>query len=227
MPGLYEEGERILVYGDYDVDGICSLAILKYALQLLGGTVDVHVPHRLREGYGLQPKVITEAAGRGVILLVTVDTGIRSRETISHARSLGLDVIVTDHHLPETELPAAIAVVNPNRSDCAYPNKALCGAGVTWKLIQALLRQSAIPVKRQQLLLESLLKPVAIATIADVVPLLGENRSIVARGLGLSLWFGIALIIAGIIVGAFAGWHHIRLVRQLDSGETTHSRASM
>jgi len=87
-------GERILVYGDYDVDGICSLTILKHALELLGGTVDVHVPHRLREGYGLQPKVITEAVGRNVTLLVTVDTGIRSLEAVNHARSLGLDVIV-------------------------------------------------------------------------------------------------------------------------------------
>lgn len=156
-------------------------------------------------------KVITEAAGRGVTLLVTVDTGIRSREAVSRARSLSLDVIVTDHHLPETELPAAIAVVNPNRSDCAYPNKALCGAGVTWKLIQAVLRQSAIPVKRQQLLLESLLKPVAIATIADVVPLLGENRSIVARGLaglktmrnpGLTALFSVAGITPGEIPSA-------------------------
>ena len=199
-------GERILAYGDYDVDGTCSLAILKRALELLGGTVDFHVPHRLQEGYGLREEVIAQAAARGVSLIVTVDTGIRAQEAILHARTLGIDVIVTDHHLPELKLPDATAVVNPNRPDCIYPNKDLCGAGVIFKLIQALLRRSALPAKRQDRLLDSFLKAVAIATIADVVPLLGENRAIVARGLaalktirnpGLNALFSVAGLIPG------------------------------
>ena len=199
-------GERILAYGDYDVDGTCSLAILKRALELLGGTVDFHVPHRLQEGYGLREEVIAQAAARGVSLIVTVDTGIRAQEAISQARTLGIDVIVTDHHLPELKLPDATAVVNPNRPDCIYPNKDLCGAGVIFKLIQALLRRSAVPAKRQDRLLDSFLKAVAIATIADVVPLLGENRAIVARGLaalktirnpGLNALFSVAGLIPG------------------------------
>jgi single-stranded-DNA-specific exonuclease len=175
--------EQILLYGDYDVDGTCSIVLLKKAIELLGGVADFHIPHRLQDGYGMRSDVVQRAAETGVRLIVSVDTGIRANEVVRHANSLGLDVIVTDHHLPEAELPPALAVLNPNRLDCAYPNKNLCGAGVTFKLVQALLAASNMPHGRQAALLDSFLKPVAIATVADVVPLVGENRVIVQRGL--------------------------------------------
>lgn len=175
--------EPILLYGDYDVDGTTSVVILKTTLQLAGAHVDYHIPHRLVEGYGMRPEVIDQAAERGVKLVVSVDTGIRAGAVVEHARLAGIDVIVTDHHLPEAELPAAYAVVNPNRPDCAYPEKNLCGAGVTLKLVQALMRALAWSEERTAKLLDSFLKLVGIATVADVVPLTGENRVIVKRGL--------------------------------------------
>lgn len=179
-----EKREPILLYGDYDVDGTASIVILKKAIEILGGQADFHIPHRLRDGYGMRSEVIEEAAQRGVRLIVSVDTGIRATDVVRHARELGVDVIVTDHHLPEAALPPAIAVLNPNRPDCEYPDKHLCGAGVAFKLVQALLARSALTPARQQALLDSFLKPVAIATVADIVPLTGENRVIVRRGLG-------------------------------------------
>ena len=175
--------EPILLYGDYDVDGTSSIAVLKKAISLLGGESDFHVPHRLQEGYGMRIDVIERAAMAGVRLVVSVDTGIRANEVVRQANALGIDVIVTDHHLPEAALPPALAVLNPNRLDCHYPNKNLCGAGVTFKLVQALLLKSNLPETRRAALLRSFLKPVAIATVADIVPLLGENRSIVQHGL--------------------------------------------
>ncbi|HEY7307349.1 MAG TPA: single-stranded-DNA-specific exonuclease RecJ [Bryobacteraceae bacterium] len=178
-----EKREPVLLYGDYDVDGTCSIVILKKAIELLGGQADFHIPHRLKDGYGMRSEVIELAAETGIRLIVSVDTGIRANEVVRQANLLGVDVIVTDHHLPEAELPPALAVLNPNRSDCAYPNKNLCGAGVTFKLVQALLTTSGMPQARVSALLESFLKPVAIATVADVVPLIGENRVIVQRGL--------------------------------------------
>jgi len=175
--------ERILLYGDYDVDGTTSIVILKKAIELLGGATDFHVPHRLKDGYGMHAEVIERAALDGVRLIVSVDTGIRASAVVEQARSLGIDVIVTDHHLPESTLPPALAVLNPNRRDCQYPEKNLCGAGVALKLIQALLLKSGLPANRQRSLLDSFLKLVAVATIADIVPLTGENRTIVRRGL--------------------------------------------
>ncbi|HEX4810028.1 MAG TPA: single-stranded-DNA-specific exonuclease RecJ [Bryobacteraceae bacterium] len=177
------EKQPILLYGDYDVDGTTSIVVLKKAIELLGGQADFHVPHRLKEGYGMRSEVVEQAAVKGVRLIISVDTGIRANEVVRHAMRLGMDVIVTDHHLPETDLPPALAVLNPNRLDCGYPEKGLCGAGVTLKLVQALLIVSGLPVVRQSALLESFLKPVAIATVADIVPLVGENRVIVRRGL--------------------------------------------
>lgn len=174
-----EQKEPILLYGDYDVDGTTSVVILKKGLELLGADVSFHVPHRLRDGYGMRADVVEDAAQRGVKLIVSVDTGIRAAEVVRTASTLGIDTIVTDHHLPEAELPPAVAVLNPNRSDCAYPEKNLCGAGVALKLIQALLE--AHP--RREAYVEAFLKMVAIATVADVVPLTGENRVIVKRGL--------------------------------------------
>jgi single-stranded-DNA-specific exonuclease len=179
--------EPILLYGDYDVDGTCSIVILKKAIEILGGLAEFHIPHRIKEGYGMRGDVVSRALESGFRLVVSVDTGIRSGEVVRHANAIGIDVIVTDHHLPESELPPALAVVNPNRPDCDYPNKNLCGAGVTFKLVQALLAGSTLPSVRQSALLDSFLKPVAIATVADIVPLTGENRVLVRRGLsGLS-----------------------------------------
>ncbi len=174
-----EQNEPILLYGDYDVDGTTSVVILKKGIELLGGKVTFHVPHRLRDGYGMRSDVVEDAASKGVKLIISVDTGIRAGEVVRTASELGIDVIVTDHHLPEAELPPALAVLNPNRPDCAYPEKNLCGAGVALKLIQALLANHP----KRDAYIESFLKLVAIATVADVVQLTGENRVIVKRGL--------------------------------------------
>jgi single-stranded-DNA-specific exonuclease len=178
-----EQKEPILLYGDYDVDGTSAVVILKKGIELLGGNVSFHVPHRLRDGYGMRSEVVEAAATAGVKLIVSVDTGIRAGDVVRRAAQFGIDVIVTDHHLPEAELPPAVAVLNPNRPDCAYPDKNLCGAGVAFKLLHALLRASGVEAGRRDRLLESFLKLVAIATVADVVPLTGENRAIVKLGL--------------------------------------------
>lgn len=178
-----ETGEPILLYGDYDADGTSSIVVLKKAIEILGGRADFHIPHRLNEGYGMRSEIVDRAAAKGVRLIVSVDTGIRASDVVRYSNSIGIDVIVTDHHLPEQQLPPALAVLNPNRRDCGYPDKNLCGAGVTLKLVQALLAGSALPKTRQAALLDSFLKPVAIATVADIVPLTGENRIIVQRGL--------------------------------------------
>jgi single-stranded-DNA-specific exonuclease len=174
-----ERNEQILLYGDYDVDGTSAVVVLKKGIEFLGGRASFHVPHRLKDGYGMRSDVIEQAAADGVKLIVSVDTGIRANEVVRHAGALGIDVIVTDHHLPEAELPPAVAVLNPNRPDCQYPEKNLCGAGVALKLMDAMLRGHP----RRAAMIESLLKLVAIATVADVVPLTGENRVIVKRGL--------------------------------------------
>jgi single-stranded-DNA-specific exonuclease len=176
-------GERILIYGDYDVDGTTSVVLLTKAFELAGGTPAYHVPHRLKDGYGMRSEVVEAAAEQGVKLIVSVDTGIRAAEVVRRAGELGIDVIVTDHHLPETDLPPALAVLNPNRGDCPYPEKNLCGAGVAFKLIQALLPSLGWPAEKVRRVAESFLKLAAIATVADVVPLTGENRILVAHGL--------------------------------------------
>ena len=178
-----EQRERILLYGDYDVDGTTALVVLKKAIDLAGGDATCYVPHRLRDGYGMKSEVVVAAAADGVSLIVSVDTGIRANDVVRHAAGLGIDVIVTDHHLPQAELPPALAVLNPNRPDCAYPEKNLCGAGVALKLADALMNTLGWETARRQKLLDSFLKIVAIATVADVVPLTGENRVIVKRGL--------------------------------------------
>ena len=130
--------EPIEIHGDYDVDGVTSTVVLKKALELAGAEAGWHIPHRLHDGYGMQPAAVEEAAGRGIRLIVSVDNGIRAGAAIARANELGVDVIVTDHHLPEAELPPALAVINPNRVDCSYPNPNLCGAGVAFKLAHAI-----------------------------------------------------------------------------------------
>ena len=134
-------------------------------------------------GYGMHADVIERAAAMGVALIISVDTGIRASAVVEAARERGIDVIITDHHLPDAELPPALAVLNPNRRDCQYPDKNLCGAGVAFKLVQALLATLDWPADKLARVLKSFLKLVAIATVADVVPLVGENRVIVKHGL--------------------------------------------
>jgi single-stranded-DNA-specific exonuclease len=178
-----QANEKILIYGDYDVDGTVSVVILKKAIEMAGGQASFHVPHRLKEGYGMRADVIERAAAMGIALIISVDTGIRASEVVREARERGMDVIVTDHHLPDAELPPALAVLNPNRRDCGYPDKNLCGAGVAFKLVHALLATCGWPAEKLARVMKSFLKLVAIATVADVVPLVGENRVIVKHGL--------------------------------------------
>lgn len=176
-----ERREKVLIYGDYDVDGTMAVVVLLTALRALGGSVDVHIPHRLTDGYGMHREVIERAAAGGARLVVSVDTGVREFEAIGRARELGLDCIVTDHHLAADYLPPAVAILNPHRPDCLYPDKNLSGVGVAFKLAQALLGMPASGGSTR--LLESYLKIVALGTIADVVPLVGENRVIAHFGL--------------------------------------------
>src|SRR5579863_2153335 len=171
-------GEKILIYGDYDVDGTTAVVLLTKAIELAGGTASYHVPHRLKDGYGMRPEVVETAAAGGVSLIISVDTGIRASEVVKRAHELAIDVIITDHHLPEAELPPALAVLNPNRPDCEYPEKNLCGVGVAFKLVQALVGTLDWAPEKRRRILESFLKLVAIGTVADVVPLTGENRII-------------------------------------------------
>jgi len=175
--------EPILIYGDYDVDGTMAVIILKTAIELCGGTADFHVPHRIREGYDMRDDVIERAAAAGIRLIISVDMGIRAFAPAETAQRLGVDLIVTDHHLPGPDgVPRALAVVNPNQAGCEYPYKQLCGAGVAFKLAQGLM-QRRLPAKDQNKLLLSFMKIVAIATIADAVPLTGENRVFASLGL--------------------------------------------
>ena len=172
------QGEKILIYGDYDVDGTMAAVILLTALRGLGGQVEAFIPHRLSDGYGMRGEVVGEAAAKGFRVVISVDTGIRDHEALARARQLGLDCIVTDHHLPDGLLPPACAILNPQRTDSGYPEKLLAGVGVAFKLVQALLGE-----RLSDRVLKSYLKVVAIGTIADVVPLLGENRVIARFGL--------------------------------------------
>ncbi|MEQ1949392.1 MAG: single-stranded-DNA-specific exonuclease RecJ [Bryobacteraceae bacterium] len=178
-----ERKEPILLYGDYDVDGTSAVVLLKKTLEQAGGITSCFVPHRIRDGYGMKAEAVEEANAKGVRLIVSVDTGIRANDVVRHATGLGIDVIVTDHHLPEEELPPALAVLNPNRPDCPYPDKNLCGAAVALKLAEGLLHRLGWPAAKRERFVDSLLKLAAIATVADVVPLVGENRVIVKRGL--------------------------------------------
>lgn len=182
--GAIANKEQILIYGDYDVDGTTAVVILKTAIELCGGSADFHVPHRIKEGYGIKDDVIERAAAAGVKLVISVDTGIRAFQAAETARRVGLDLIVTDHHLPEANegVPAAFAVLNPNQQGCDYPCKELCGAGVAFKVAQALFARFKEPAEQARLI-PSFLKMVAIATIADAVPLVGENRIIAKLGL--------------------------------------------
>ncbi|HEU5209997.1 MAG TPA: single-stranded-DNA-specific exonuclease RecJ [Longimicrobiales bacterium] len=176
-----ERGETILVHGDYDVDGVCAAALYTRVLRSLGARVVPFVPHRLEDGYDFGRAGVRAAADAGATLVLTADCGIVAHEPIAAAQSLGIDVLVTDHHTPGATLPPALAVVNPCRADSSYPFRALCGTGVAWKVLQALLRsrgQDAEPLRWY-------LDLVALATIADLVPLRDENRVLTHYGLRL------------------------------------------
>ena len=171
---------RIAIHGDYDVDGVTSTVILRRALELLGADVVHFIPERLRDGYGLQPATIDRLQHDGARLIISVDCGIRAGEAAARARELGVDLIITDHHEPGAELPHALAVINPKRHDCTYPDKNLAGVGVALKLVQALCTCTG-----HSNWLPAFVKVAAIGTLADVVPLTGENRIIAKLGLAM------------------------------------------
>ena len=170
--------EKVLIYGDYDVDGITATVVLKRALEMLGVSVDFHLPLRLEEGYGIQTRVLKKAQEDGYSLVITADNGIRAFEAADAARELGLEMIVTDHHQPGESLPAVYAILNPHRPDCPYPDKNLAAVGVVFKLVQALFGKVG-----KEDVVRHFLKLVAIGTVADLVPVMGENRIMVHYGL--------------------------------------------
>src|SRR5437016_3742717 len=172
--------ERVAIHGDYDVDGVTSTVILRRAIELLGGDVVHFIPERLKDGYGLQPAAVNRLHAEGVSLVVSVDCGIRGADAARRARELGVDLIITDHHEPDAALPDALAVINPKRRDCPYPDKYLAGVGVALKLVQALCMRTG-----RESWLPGFVKVAAIGTLADVVPLVGENRVIAKIGLDL------------------------------------------
>jgi len=188
-----ERGELIAVYGDYDVDGITALVLLSEVIRSLGGKVLTYVPHRIEEGYGLNQDAVKSLAKQGVSLMVTVDCGISAVAEVQLANELGMSVIITDHHHPPRILPPAFAIINPRRTDCSYPFQDLAGVGVAFKLAQGLLsdkkaRGSQLslfgqPLRQMPLEEERLLDLVALGTVVDMVPLLGENRVLVKHGL--------------------------------------------
>src|SRR5437667_335426 len=184
----------ILVHGDYDVDGQCGAALLTRVLSSVGGNVRAFVPHRLRDGYDFGPAGLAEAQRVGARLVITCDCGITAVETVGAARAAGIDVIVTDHHLPGDVLPPATAVLDPRRADCASEDKHLCGTGVVFKLAQALVPALGLSPNLPLHFLDL----VALATVADVVPLTGENRILVRHGLKMladSRWTGVRALI--------------------------------
>ena len=175
-------GEKIVVYGDYDVDGVCSTALLMDFLEHVGAECGYLLPDRHKDGYGLKPPGVERAIEMGARLIVTVDNGISAFEALELAAERGVDVIVADHHQQLEELPRALAIVNPNRRDCEYPFKGLAGVGVTFKLVQA-LSGVFLEGDRRRRYLNGLLDLVALGTVADVMPVLEENRLFIQHGL--------------------------------------------
>lgn len=176
-------GETIVVFGDYDADGITSTAVMTRGLRFAGAACSFYVPHRIDEGYGLNTPALEKLAHQGTNLVITVDNGISGHDAIARANELGMDVIVTDHHQPGDTLPPALAVVNPNRRDCTYPCPHLTGVGVAFKFIHALLKEMGRAPDESINFLRSLLDLVAVGTVADYAPLVGENRVLVSHGL--------------------------------------------
>ena len=187
-------GTPMLVHGDYDVDGQCAAALLTRVLSSVGASAHAFVPHRLRDGYDFGPAGIAEARRLGARLVITCDCGITAVEAVREARAAGIDVIITDHHLPGDELPPASAVLDPRRADCASADKDLCGTGVAFKLAQALVPALGVSPHLPLHFLDF----VALATVADVVPLTGENRILVRHGLKMlagSRWTGLRALV--------------------------------
>jgi single-stranded-DNA-specific exonuclease len=171
-------GEKILIFGDYDVDGVLSVVMLHRALESLGANVDYFIPERLKEGYGIKDEHMAVAVERGVHLVISVDCGIKATGFVRKARARGIDVIITDHHFPGPELPEALAILNPVLQSSNYPDRSLAGVGVVFKLIQALLEQ-----KGKEAFVRHYMKLVSIGTISDIAELKGENRLFVKFGL--------------------------------------------
>jgi single-stranded-DNA-specific exonuclease len=172
-------GGRIVVFGDYDVDGVTAVAQLRAALGRVGAESVAFIPHRLRDGYGLKPETVRRVLSElSPAAIVTVDCGITAAEGVEVARRAGVDVVVTDHHLVPDQLPRGAIVVNPRQPGCAYPEKELAATGIAWKIAQAIARRAGVSLST-----ESLLRLACLGTIADLVPLAGENRSIAAAGL--------------------------------------------
>jgi len=173
------EDQEITIYGDYDADGVTATALLAEALREVGACVSVYFPDRFAEGYGLNHQAVERIAASDAKLLITVDCGVRAIEEVAHATKLGLDVIITDHHIQGEVVPEALALLNPHRANTTYPYEGLAGVGVAYKLAQAIFRDKGLPSSKEKALLDF----VAIGTVADMVPLTGENRALVKRGL--------------------------------------------
>jgi single-stranded-DNA-specific exonuclease len=181
-----QDQELVTLYGDYDVDGVCSTALMSLFLEACGGRVATSIPHRIRDGYGLNRAAAERIAADGTRVLVTLDCGITAAAEVGRARDLGLDVVVVDHHTVPATLPPALAVLNPHQDGCGYPTRHLCAAGVAFTLCMALrraLREVGHFAHRPEPNLKALLDLVALATVADVVPLTGANRVLVKHGL--------------------------------------------
>jgi single-stranded-DNA-specific exonuclease len=222
MRGMAEASERIAqaierrepmaVYGDFDTDGVTAVALLMQAITAMGGDIRPYIPHRTREGYGLNNLAVGQLAADGVRLLITVDCGISKVAEVAEAMRLGLDVIVTDHHTPPAEIPAALAVVNPKQEGCAYPYKQLVGVGIAFKLVQALVKRG---LSLGEIRGRDLLDVVALGTVTDMGPLTGENRVLVKAGLeainstqrpGLKALIEIAGLVQGKITSSDIGY---------------------
>ena len=171
--------ERIMVYGDYDVDGCTAVALVYKFLQQFYSNIEYYIPDRYEEGYGISRKALEYAAGQGVKLIIVLDCGIKAIDEIAYAQTLGIDFVICDHHVPDDELPNAVAILNPKREDSTYPFKHLCGCGVGFKFMQAFAKNNGIPFSR----LIPLLEFCAVSIAADIVPVTGENRILAFHGL--------------------------------------------
>ena len=171
--------ERIMVYGDYDVDGCTAVALVYKFLQQFYSNIEYYIPDRYEEGYGVSRKGIDYAAERDVKLIIVLDCGIKAIDEIAYAKERGVDFIICDHHVPDEEMPPAVAILNPKREDSTYPFKDLCGCGVGFKFMQAFAKNNGIPFSR----LIPLLDFCAVSIAADIVPVVGENRTLAFHGL--------------------------------------------
>lgn len=210
-----ENNQPLAVYGDYDADGVTATALMVQTLTALGANVIAYIPNRFDEGYGLNNDALTQLQNDGIQLVISVDCGIRSVEEAAHAKKIGLDLIITDHHTPGDELPDAFAVINPKRPGDPYPDKELAGVGTAYKVATALVTRFAERVRSPNFSLEEVQDLVAVGTVADLVPLVGENRSLVRAGLrrlrtpqrqGMLSLMGVASITAGRVTATDIGF---------------------